>query len=150
MSRLVPALLFVILSSPVAAVAADVRVDHAWARATLPTQMASGAYMTVTSATPARIVGVSSPLAGVAQVHQMAMQGTTMKMRAVDALDLPAGKAVELKPGGYHVMLMDLKQSLKKGDKLPLTLRIEGANRKITEQTVLLDVLDAPPAEHHH
>ena len=130
--------------------AANVRVDHAWARATLPAQTASGAYMTVTSATPARIVGVRSPQVGVAQVHQMAMQGTTMKMRAVEALDLPAGKAVELKPGGYHVMLMDLKQSLKKGDKLPLTLRIEGANRKITEQTVLVDVLDAPPVEHHH
>ena len=158
MSHLVPFLLLLALSSPGIAHAAadapartaDVRIDHAWARATLPAQMASGAYMTVTSATAARIVSVSSPLAGVAQVHQMSMQGTTMKMRAVDALDLPAGKPVELKPGGYHVMLMDLKQSLKKGDKLPLTLRIEGANKKIAEQTVLLDVLDAPPTEHHH
>ncbi|MGI9024473.1 MAG: copper chaperone PCu(A)C [Burkholderiaceae bacterium] len=145
MSRLIPALLFAALSSSAAAGDADVRVDHAWARATLPAQMASGAYMTVTSATPARIVGMSTPWAGVAQVHQMSLQGTTMKMRAVDALDLPAGKPVELTPGGYHVMLMDLKQPLKKGDKLPLTLRIEGANKKVTEQTVMVDVLDAPP-----
>ncbi len=162
MSRLIPVLLLLALASSgivdtaadaasdTASGAADVRVEHAWARATLPAQMASGAYMTVTSATRARIVGVSSPQVGVAQVHHMSMQGTTMTMHAVDALDLPAGKAVELKPGGYHVMLMDLKQALKKGDKLPLTLRIERANKTISEQTVLLDVLDAPPAEHHH
>ncbi len=148
MSRLAPALLLVFLWLPRVVGAVD--VDHAWARATLPAQMASGAYMTVTSAMPARIIGVSSPLAGVAQVHEMAMQGSTMRMHAVGALDLPAGKAVELKPGGYHVMLMDLKQPLRKGDKLPLTLRIEGADRKITEQTVLIDVRDAPPAEHKH
>ena len=148
MSRLAPALLLVFLSLP--RIAGAVEVDHAWARATLPTQMASGAYMTVTSATPARIVGLSSPLAGVVQVHQMSMRGTMMKMHAVDALDLPAGKAVELKPGGYHVMLMDLKQPLKKGDRLPLTLRIEGADKKITEQTVSIEVRDAAPAEHTH
>ena len=148
MSRLLPALLLVFLSLP--RLAGAVEVEHAWARATLPAQMASGAYMTVTSATPARIVGVSSPVAGIAHVHRMTMQGTTMKMDAVDALELPAGKAIELKPGGYHVMLMDLKQPLKKGDRFPLTLRIEGANKKLTEQTVSIEVRDTPPAEHHH
>lgn len=145
------ALFFVALSLPAIADAAGddvhVRVDRAWARATLPAQMASGAYMTVTSATPVRIVGVSSPDAGVAQVHQMTMNGTTMKMQAVDALELPAGKPVELKPGGYHVMLMDLKRPLKVGDKLPLTLRVEGPDKKITEETVSVEVRDAPPEE---
>lgn len=144
MSRLIAVLSLAFLSLPVTVDA--VEVDRAWVRATLPAQMASGAYMTLTSATPARIVGVSTPQAGVAQVHEMTMQGTTMRMRAIDALTLPAGKAVELKPGGVHVMLMDLKQPLRKGDKLPLTLRIEGADRKITKQIVSIEVRDAPPA----
>lgn len=148
MSRLLPALLLVSLALPRLAGAVD--VDDAWARATLPTQKASGAYMTVTSTTPARIVGVSSPVAGIAQVHWMAMQGTTMKMRAVEALELPAGKTISLEPGGYHVMLMDLKRPLTKGDRFPLTLRIEDADKKVTEQTVWVEVRDTPPAEHHH
>lgn len=147
MSRLLPALCIALLSLP--GVAGAVEIERAWARATVPAQMASGAYMTVTSATPARIVGVSTPVAGIAHVHRMSMQGTTMKMDAVDALELPAGKAVELAPGGYHVMLMDLKRPLKKGERFPLTLRIEGANKKVTEQTVSIEVRDAPPAAHH-
>lgn len=147
MSRFLAALLLASLASP--RLAGAVEVERAWARATLPAQMASGAYMTVTSAKPARIVGVSTPVAGVAHLHHMSMQGSTMKMDAVDALDLPAGKAIELKPGGYHVMLMDLKQPLQKGDRFPLTLRIEGADRRISEQTVSVEVRDAPPTAHH-
>jgi len=73
------------------------------------------------------------------------MQGTTMKMRSVDAVELPAGKPVELKPGGLHVMLLDLKQPLSKGDRVPLVLRIEGADRKVVEQTVTIEVRDVAP-----
>jgi len=120
-------------------------ISEAWARSTVNGQTASVVYLTVTSARPARLVGASSPVAAVVQVHEMAMQGTTMKMRAVEALELPAGKAVELKPGGPHVMLMDLRQSLSSGDKLPLILRIEGADHRIVEQAVSVDVRDAPP-----
>jgi copper(I)-binding protein len=148
MSRISAVLAALLLSAPLFAHA--IEVDRAWARATVPGQTGSGAYMTVTSATPVRIVGVSTPAAGVAQLHRMSMQGTTMKMQAVDALDVPAGKPVELKPGGFHVMLMDLKQPLKSGDKLPLTLRIEGPDRKITEQTIPVEVRDGPPASPPH
>ena len=125
-------------------------VGDAWARSTVKGQMASAAYLTVTSATPARLVGASSPAAAVVQVHEMSMQGTTMKMRPVDAVDLPAGKPVELKPGGLHVMLLDLKQPLSKGDRVPLVLRIEGADRKVVEQAVSIEVRDAAPMMKSH
>ena len=131
-------------SLPVRA-ASPVAVANAWARATVPGQMASGAFMTLTSPTQVKLVGVSTPMAGVAQVHEMAMQGTTMTMHASGALDLPAGRAVELKPGGYHVMLMDLKQPLKAGERIPITLRIEGADRKVSEQTISVEVMSTAP-----
>ncbi|MEO8937895.1 MAG: copper chaperone PCu(A)C [Burkholderiaceae bacterium] len=126
-------------------VAFAVDVSNAWARATIKGQTASVVYMTVTSTESARLVGASSPLAAVVQVHEMAMQGTTMKMRPVAAVDLPAGQPVELKPGGLHVMLMDLRQPLSTGDKLPLTLRIEGPDHRIVEQAVSIDVRNAAP-----
>ena len=125
--------------------ASPVAVTNAWARATVPGQMASGAFMTLTSPTPAKLVGVATPIAGVAQVHEMTMQGTTMTMLASGALDLPAGRPVELKSGGYHLMLMDLKQPLKAGERIPITLRIEGADRKVSEQTISVEVMNAAP-----
>lgn len=128
---------------PLATPAAD--ISDAWARSTVNGQTASAVYLTITSATPARLVGASSPLAAVVQVHEMSMQGTTMKMHAVDGVDLPAGQAVEFRRGGLHVMLQDLRQALTSGDHLPLILRIEGADHRIVEQAVSVDVRDAPP-----
>lgn len=89
--------------------AAPVAAEGAWARASVPGQKATGAFMRLTASEATRLVRAESPAAGVTEVHEMKMEGDVMKMRAVPALDLPAGKAVELKPGGYHVMLMDLK-----------------------------------------
>ena len=147
MRRITVALFVSLLSLPLASRAAPpVAVANAWARATVPGQMASGAFMTLTSAAPVKLVGISTPVAGVAQVHEMTMQGTTMKMQAVHSLDLPAGRRVELKPGGYHVMLMDLKQPLKAGDKIPLTLRLESADKKVVEQAVSVEVMNAAPS----
>ena len=125
------------------AVAVD--VDRAWARATVPGQLASGAYMSLISDRNARIVGVETPAAALAQIHTMAMRGTTMTMRALDAVDLPAGKRVELKPGAMHVMLMDLKEPLKAGTRFPLVLRIEGPDHKVVQQSVSVEVRDGPP-----
>ena len=99
-----------------------VQVKGAWVRATVAGQQGTGAFMTVTAKAAMRLVAVTSPVAGVAEVHEMKMQGDVMKMRAVPVLDLPAGKTVQLKPGGYHVMLMDLKQPLAQGSTVPLTL----------------------------
>ena len=107
--------------------AQTITVKDAWARVTVPGQRGTGAFMTLTAKDGAQLVGVSSPVAGVAEVHEMKMEGDVMKMRAVPALDLPPGKPVELKPGGYHVMLMDLKAPLPKDTTIPLTLLFKDA-----------------------
>jgi copper(I)-binding protein len=109
---------------------AQTTVKDPWVRGTVAGQKATGMFAQITSASGGKLVSASSPLAGVVEVHEMVMDGNVMKMRAVTGLELPAGKAVELKPGGYHVMLMDLKQELKTGESVPVTLVIEGAGGK--------------------
>jgi copper(I)-binding protein len=110
------------------ALAQNVEVKDAWARATVQGQKATGAFMKITAKDNAKLVGVSSPVAGVAEVHEMKMDKDIMKMAALpNGLDLPAGKAVELKPGGYHVMLMDLKAPLAKDTTVPVTLTFQDA-----------------------
>ena len=109
---------------------AQTTVKEAWVRGTVAQQKATGMFAQISSAAGGRLVAVASPVAGVAEIHEMAMDGNVMKMRALPALDLPAGKTVELKPGGYHVMLMELKQELKAGDVVPVTLVVEGADKK--------------------
>ena len=110
------------------AYAQTVEVKDAWVRTSVPGQRATGAFMKITAKDGAKLVAVSTPAAGVAEVHEMKMEGDIMKMRAVTGgLDLPAGKTVELKPGGYHVMLMDLKTALPKDSTIPLTLTFKDA-----------------------
>ena len=84
---------------------ANVDVTDAWVRSTVPGQMGTGAFMKITAKTGTQLVGLSSPVAGVVEVHEMKMDKDIMRMRALPALALPAGKTIELKPGGYHVML---------------------------------------------
>jgi copper(I)-binding protein len=96
-------------------------------------------------------VEVKSPVAGRVELHQMAMEGQTMRMRAVDAIELPAGQTVNLASGGYHVMLFDLKQQLKDGEQVPLTLTVVDAAGK--RENVALSVPVKPltykaPAAH--
>jgi len=117
---------------------AQVTVKDAWVRATVAQQKATGAFMQLQSAQDARLISAQSPVAAVVEVHEMSMDGGVMKMRAVPNLALPAGKAVELKPGGYHVMLMDLKGQVKEGDTVPVTLVVEGQDGK--RQSLKLDV----------
>ncbi|MEO8118493.1 MAG: copper chaperone PCu(A)C [Rhodoferax sp.] len=108
--------------------AQTVEVKDAWVRTTVQGQKATGAFMKITARDGAKLVAISSPVAGVAEVHEMKMEGNVMKMRAVQGgLDLPAGKTVELKSGGYHVMLMDLKAPLPKDSTVPLTLVFKDA-----------------------
>ena len=134
------------LSAAVAALA-QTSVKDPWVRGTVAGQKATGMFGQITSSTGGKLVSASSPVAGVVEVHEMAMDGNVMKMRAVPSLELPAGKTVELKPGGYHVMLMDLKQELKAGDSVPLTLVIEGAGGK--RETVELKALVRALADSH-
>ena len=135
-----------LLLACVASHAQTVEVSGAWARATVPGQKGTGAFMSITAKDGARLVSVSSPLAGVAEVHEMKMDNDIMKMRAVPVLELPAGQAVQLTPGGYHVMLMDLKQGLPKGSTVPLTLRLQDAQGVETSQLVSVPVSTVAPA----
>jgi hypothetical protein len=113
--------------------AAQVSVAEPWVRGTVTGQKATGAFMQIRSASDAALVGAASPVAKVVEIHEMKMDGGVMKMSAIDRLPLPAGKAVDLKPGGYHVMLMDLQQPLKEGESVPITLSVEDkAGKKTT------------------
>jgi len=112
--------------------AAQVTVTDPWVRGTVPGQMATGAFMQLKSAADARLVEARSPVAGVVEIHEMKLENNVMRMRAVPALDLPAGRAVTLAPGGYHVMLMDLKQTMKEGEIVPVTLVVESGGRRET------------------
>ena len=109
---------------------AEVTIKDAWVRATVPQQMATGAFFQIQSNIDTRVISVQTPAAGVAEIHEMKMENNVMKMRAIEHLDLAAGKAVEFKPGGYHLMLMDLKKQIKAGDVIPLTLIVEGKDKK--------------------
>ena len=118
------------------ALAQAVDVQNAWARATVQGQKATGAFMTLTAPSASKLVSVSSPVAGVAEVHEMKMEGDVMKMRAIPGLDLPAGKAVDLKPGGYHVMLMDLKLPLQKDTTIPKLGQHHGMRGEIESEAL--------------
>jgi periplasmic copper chaperone A len=117
-----------------------VKVEDAWVRGTVPSQKATGAFMRLTSPTDARLVSASSPVAGVVEIHEMAMENNVMKMRQIPGLALPAGQATELKPGGYHIMLMALKDQVKGGETVPLTLTFEDASKKTFTQDVNVPV----------
>ena len=114
---------------------AQVTVKDPWVRATVSQQKATGAFMRLTPEKNARLVAASSPVAGVVEIHEMAMENDVMKMRQIPGLDLAAGRTTELKPGGYHVMLMDLKQQMKGGDVVPITLVFEDdAKKRFTQE----------------
>jgi copper(I)-binding protein len=127
MKRIAFAVALVVAAAPALA---QVKVSDPWVRATVPHQSATGAYMTLESPRDARVVSVSSPVAGVVELHEMKMEKEIMRMRAVASVALPAGKGVELKPGGYHVMMMNLKRQMKEGDVVPITLVVEGKDGK--------------------
>jgi copper(I)-binding protein len=110
---------------------AQTTVDGAWVRGTVAQQKATGFFARITSRAGGRLVSASSPVAGSAEIHEMAMEGDVMRMRALTGgLELPPGKAVTLDPHGVHVMLLGLKKPLSAGETVPLTLVIEGADKK--------------------
>ena len=138
---------FVAAALSTSALAQPVDIKDAWARSTVQGQKASGAFMKLTAKEGSKLVGASSPVAGVVEVHEMKMDGNVMQMRAVQGgLDLPAGKAVELKPGGYHVMLMDLKTPLAKDTTIALTLVFKDAKGVETKTELKVPVSATPPS----
>jgi hypothetical protein len=137
------------------AVAADARlkdlvIDHPWARATPPGAKSGGAFLTIENrgATPDKLVDAATPAAKFVEIHEMSMEGGMMKMRAVPGVEIKPGAKAELKPGGFHVMLFDLKQPLKAGDAFPLTLVFEKAGK--VEVSVVVEDRGATgePARH--
>jgi len=112
--------------------AGDLVITQAWSRATPKGAKTGGAYLTIENkgTAPDTLLSGSADVAGSVQVHEMSMENGVMKMRPLEkGLAIEPGKTVKLAPGGYHLMLMDLKSPLKKGDKLPLTLEFEKAGK---------------------
>jgi copper(I)-binding protein len=126
----------------------SLRVSNPFARATPPGARVAGAFMTLRNlgTVADRLVSASSPVAGLVEIHEMAMDGGMMKMRAVKGIDLRPGATVELQPGGYHVMLEDLKQPLKQGELIPVQLTFEKSG--VVEIKVKVEAMGA--AAHAH
>ena len=153
MNRTLVSCLAALLAASSTAALAQTAVKDPWIRGTVAQQKATGMFAQITSKAGGKLVAASSPVAGVVEIHEMAMDGNVMKMRALPAgLDLPAGKAVDLKPGGYHVMLMDLKQQLKEGESVAVTLVVEGKDGKkeTIELKAPVKALNAPAMQHKH
>ena len=142
---IVAALLFATLAA-FAQDAPKLRIAHAWARASVQGQATSRAYMTLTAGEPLVLVGASTPAAGMAEVHQMKMEGDVMRMGPVDALPLPVGQPVELQPNGYHIMLMQLRTPLKPGTSIPMTLTLKNASGAQVQVQASVPVSVLPPA----
>jgi len=156
-TRLLALVFSLLVSSHITA--QTIAITNPWVRATVQGQKATGAFMTITSKENSKLVAVSSPAAGVVEIHEMKMEKDVMKMAAVPFLNLPAGQPVELKPGGYHVMLMDLKQALPKDSMVPVTLQFQDAKGNKSQLELKVPVLlQAPgtpagggmPASHMH
>jgi periplasmic copper chaperone A len=130
--------------------AGPLAVEGAWARTALQGQVSSAGYMTLTAKEPLTLLGASSPAAGTIELHEMKLDGDVMRMRAVDQLVLPVGKAVELKPGGLHFMMMELNAQFKPGLLVPLTLRLKDGKGVERTLQVSLPVSAAPPMQHKH
>lgn len=109
---------------------AQVKVENPWVRGAVPGQLATGAFLDITSARDATLVKAESPIAGTVEVHAMEMKNNVMTMHEVPKVDLPAGKQIRLAPGGFHIMMMDLKQPVKNGEMVPLKLTIEYPDKK--------------------
>jgi copper(I)-binding protein len=128
----------------------DLEIKNVWARATPPGAAVGGGYLVIRNkgAGKDRLVGVTSPASARVEIHEMTMEKDVMRMREEKGVDVPANNSVELKPGGYHLMLIDLKAPLKAGDKVPLTLRFEKAGEIKAELAVGAITASGPAKEH--
>ncbi|MBV9836000.1 MAG: copper chaperone PCu(A)C [Alphaproteobacteria bacterium] len=127
------------------------RIEQPFARATAPTARAGGAFMTIvnTGATADRLLRVETSVAARAELHTTTMEGDVMRMREVPGIDVPANGKATLAPGGFHVMLMELKAPLKAGDTAPLTLVFEKAGR-IDVKVPIVPLGAQPDMQHKH
>jgi hypothetical protein len=119
---------------------AAVEISDAWARATPPGQDVGAAYMNLKSDRAAKLIGASTPVADSVEFHEMSMNNGVMKMRMLETVALPAGKIVKLAPGGFHLMLFDLKKPLTAGETIAIELTLKDAKGKTTKQKVSVPV----------
>jgi copper(I)-binding protein len=141
-------MLLLLLAFAVPAAHAQVEVENPWSRATAPGAKVAAGYMVVRnkSSAPDRLVGASSAAARKMETHVTVRDGEVMRMREVTGYEIPAGGTLELKPGGAHLMFVDVRQPFKEGDRIPVTLRFEKAGEKTVEFHV---GRLGPPAAHH-
>ena len=137
-----------ILLAAAAASQAQVEARAAWVRATVQGQTTAGAYMQLTSRERANLVGAESPAAVSVEIHETRMEGDVMRMRALSRLELPPGKTVELKPGRYHIMLLSLPRPLKKGEVVPIRIKVEMADKSVRTLDVRAEVRESAASEH--
>lgn len=129
----------------------SLKIGHPWTRATPPTAPSGGGFLTVTNAgaTADRLVSATAATAGQVQIHEMKMDGSIMRMRELEnGLEIPPGATVTLAPGGFHLMLMGLKEPFKEGTRIPVTLVFEKAGKIDVELMVM--ALGASPDAHKH
>jgi hypothetical protein len=134
-----------------ASAAEPVAVRNAWVRAPAPGQSVAGAYMELTAGAKSALVSITSPVAARGELHSTTMEGGVMKMRPAERIELAPGKTVKLEPGGFHAMLIDLKRTLKPGEKVPLTLTVQRADASRATFTVQAEVraADGMMMPHH-
>jgi copper(I)-binding protein len=126
-----------------------ITVQNAWVRPTVGEQDATGAYLTITSQEPIALVGVATPAAEIAEVHEMKMDGDIMRMRMAERIEMKAGEPLELKPGGYHVMLMALTSPIEAGQEIELSLQFEKADGSKVEMPVKAVAGQNAAGDHH-
>lgn len=126
------------------------KVFDIWVKTTPPGGTVSGAYMHIKSATPLKLVKAATAIAGLVEIHEMKMTEGVMEMRALDTLDIPADKLIDLKPGGKHIMLMQVKAPIKKGDKVLLTLTFEDAAKRAIVVNVTATAQEKNTSAHNH
>jgi copper(I)-binding protein len=143
-------LLLAAILSALPAAAQSVKVANAWARATVPGQNTGAAYFEITSSVDAVLTAAGSPAAARTVLHTMSMEGGVMRMRPLERVELPAGKTVKLAPGGMHLMLEELRQPLKAGDRLPLVLSVQPSGMSLITVNVQAEVRPISGAQHNH
>jgi len=133
-------MLWLLMSASAGCTADPVAINHAWARATAPGQEVGAAYLELKSDVDTTLTKAESPAADSVEMHKMSMKDGVMEMRMLKTLALPAGRTVKLEPGGFHLMLFDLKKPLKVGENVPLTLHFKDKTGKESSMNIDLPI----------
>lgn len=126
------------------------KVFDVWAKTTVPGGSVSAAYMHIKSGKPLKLVKAESPLTPTVEIHDMKMNAGVMEMKAIDAIDIPANKLIDLKPGSFHIMLIKVNKPINKGDKVPLKLTFERPDKSTFTVDVMAEGKERDSHAHKH